>query len=314
MARVVTSGQAAASAAPLLTDRKTTKQRIETLMSGIFKVCGYLSVVAVALITIYMVVLGAPGIGKIGVGEFLFGTEWFPAATTRDPSFGILPMILSSIMATVGAVIIGVPIGLFTAIYLAEFSKGKITTVLRTVISLLSGIPSVVYGLVGMIVVVPAVAKIFGLPSGSSLFSAMLILAIMILPTIVSISENAIRAVPKEYREASLAMGTTQVYTIFKVVLPAAKSGIAAGIVLGIGRAVGETMAVIMVAGNAVNMPGLFNSVRLMTTGIAMEMGYAAGLHRQALFGIGLVLFMFIMVINIVLNRIIKSEDKEARS
>lgn len=297
-----------------LTGRRAIRQRAtESLMSGIFTVCGCLSVVAVVLITVYMVALGAPGIGKIGVGEFLFGTEWFPTATTKDPSFGILPMILSSILATGGAVLIGVPIGLFTAIYLAEFARGKTASVLRAMVSLLAGIPSVVYGLVGMIVVVPAVAKVFGLPSGSSLFSAILVLAVMILPTIVSISENALRAVPKEYREASLAMGTTRVRTIFKVVLPAAKSGVAAGVVLGIGRAVGETMAVIMVAGNAVNMPALFQSVRLLTTGIAMEMGYAGGLHREALFGIGLVLFVFIMAINIVLNRIIKSDSKEER-
>ncbi len=293
-------------AAASLTGHRAIRQRAtESLMSGIFKVCGCLSVVAVVLITVYMVALGAPGIGKIGVGEFLFGTEWFPTATTKDPSFGILPMILSSILATGGAVLIGVPIGLFTAIYLAEFAQGKTASVLRAMVSLLAGIPSVVYGLVGMIVVVPAVAKVFGLPSGSSLFSAILVLAVMILPTIVSISENALRAVPREYREASLAMGTTRVRTIFKVVLPAAKSGVAAGI------AVGETMAVIMVAGNAVNMPALFQSVRLLTTGIAMEMGYAGGLHREALFGIGLVLFVFIMAINIVLNRIIKADSKE---
>ena len=308
----VNTNRAPSGAAGLLTDRKTRKQRVEAAMSGIFAVCGCLSVVAVALITVYMVALGAPGIGKIGVGEFLFGTEWFPAATTKDPSFGILPMILSSIFATAGAVVIGVPIGLFTAIYLAEFARGKVAAVLRALVSLLAGIPSVVYGLVGMIVVVPAVARLFGLPSGSSLFAAMLILAIMILPTIVSISENALRAVPREYREASLALGTTRIRTIFKVVLPAAKSGIAAGIVLGIGRAVGETMAVIMVAGNAVNMPALFQSVRLLTTGIAMEMGYAGGLHREALFGIGLVLFVFIMLINVALGRIIKHDDKEA--
>lgn len=299
MASAKTSRPEGASAP--LTGRRAIRQRAtESLMSGIFKVCGCLSVVAVVLITVYMVALGAPGIGKIGVGEFLFGTEWFPTATTKDPSFGILPMILSSVLATGGAVLIGVPIGLFTAIYLAEFARGKTASVLRAMVSLLAGIPSVVYGLVGMIAVVPAVAKMFGLPSGSSLFSAILVLAVMILPTIVSISENALRAVPKEYREASLAMGTTRVRTIFKVVLPAAKSGVAAGIVLGIGRAVGETMAVIMVAGNQARMPaGLLKGVRTLTTGIVMEMGYAADLHREALIATAAVLFVFILIINL---------------
>ena len=280
------------------------KQSIERIMNAVFFICGMVSIAAVALITIYMVWAGLPAIIKIGPVDFLLGTEW--KSTASEPSFGILPFILTSVWGMVGALIIGVPVGVLTAVFLAKLAPPKLAALVRPAVELLAGIPSVVYGLIGMIVLVPAVMKAFELKSGSCLLSAILVLSIMILPSIVSVSVTALNAVPREYEEGSLALGATEAETWFKVSVPAAKSGIAAGIVLGIGRAVGEAMAVMMVAGNSPNMPGLFKSVTFLTTAIAKEMSYASGLQRQALFSIGLILFIFIMIINLVLNFFLK--------
>ena len=226
-----------------------------------------------------------------------------PAA---EPKFGILPFILTSIYGTAGAIVLGVPVGFMTAVFLAKVAPPRLASLVRPAVDLLAGIPSVVYGLIGMMVLVPAVRVAFHLPDGASLFCAILVLAVMILPSIISVSETALKAVPKEYEEASLALGATHIETVFRVSVPAASSGIAASIVLGIGRAIGEAMAVIMVAGNVANMPGLFQSVRFLTTAVSSEMAYASGLQRQALFSIALVLFLFIMLINIVLNTLLK--------
>ena len=251
-----------------------------------------------------MVISGLPAIGQIGIVDFLFGQEW--ASTAAEPKYGILPFILSSVYGTLGAVIIGIPIGLLTAVFLSKAAAPKLRTVATSAIELLSGIPSVIFGLLGMQLLVPAVAAVFGRASGACLLSAILVLSIMILPSIVSVSVTALNAVPREYEEGSLALGATDAETWFKVSVPAAKSGIAAGIVLGIGRAVGEAMAVMMVAGNSPNMPGIFKSVTFLTTAIAKEMSYASGLQRQALFSIGLILFICIMIINLVLNFFLK--------
>ena len=233
---------------------------------------------------------------EIGVFKFLFGTTW-DASTNQ---FGILPLILASICGTVGAIIIGVPIGILTAVFLTEIARPRVAKIIHPAIELLAGIPSVVYGFFGMLVIVPAIRAMFpGQTIGDSLLAAIIILAIMVIPTIVNVTENALRAVPKSYREASLGLGATPIRTIFKVTIPAARSGILSGVILGVGRAIGETMAVIMVAGNVANMPTLLGTTRFLTTGIAMEMSYASGLHRQALFAIGLVLFIFIMIVNI---------------
>lgn len=277
---------------------------IEKTMNLLFLVCGFLTILFVILITIFLVISGIPAIQNIGIGDFLFGKVWASAAA--KPSYGILPFILTSIYGTCGAILIGVPIGLFCAIFLSKISPKKIGNIVRNVVDLLSGIPSVVYGLVGMIIIVPYVRETFHLPDGANLFSAILVLAVMILPSVISVSETAIKAVPKEYEEASLALGATKTETVFKVVVPAAKSGIATAIVLGIGRAIGEAMAVMMVAGNVANMPKLFGSVRFLTTAVASEMSYSSGLQRQALFSIALVLFLFIIAINLMLNVIIK--------
>ena len=277
-------------------------------MNIIFTVCGFLAVLVVILITGFLVVKGAPAIGKIGIIDFLFGTKW--ESTASEPSFGILPFILTSVYGTFGAVIIGVPLGLLCAIFIAKMANDKVAKTVRTAVDLLSGIPSVVYGLVGMIIIVPFVRETFNLPDGANLFSAVIVLTVMILPSVVSISETAIRAVPVEYEEASLALGATKTETVFKVVVPAAKSGILTSVVLGIGRSIGEAMAVMMVAGNVANMPSLFKSVRFLTTAIASEMSYSSGLQREALFSIALVLFVFILIINLVLNLIVK-KDKE---
>lgn len=276
----------------------------EKTMNLLFLVCGFLTILFVILITIFLVISGIPAIQNIGIGDFLFGKVWASAAA--KPSYGILPFILTSIYGTCGAILIGVPIGLFCAIFLSKISPKKIGNIVRNVVDLLSGIPSVVYGLVGMIIIVPYVRETFHLPDGANLFSAILVLAVMILPSVISVSETAIKAVPKEYEEASLALGATKTETVFKVVVPAAKSGIATAIVLGIGRAIGEAMAVMMVAGNVANMPKLFGSVRFLTTAVASEMSYSSGLQRQALFSIALVLFLFIIAINLMLNVIIK--------
>ena len=277
---------------------------LEVFMNLLFFVCGLIAVVFVLFISIYLIVSGLPAIREIGLVDFLFGTEW--ASTAAEPKFGILPFILTSIYGTAGAIVLGVPVGFMTAVFLAKVAPPRLASRVRPAVDLLAGIPSVVYGLIGMMVLVPAVRVAFHLPDGASLFCAILVLAVMILPSIISVSETALKAVPKEYEEASLALGATHIETVFRVSVPAASSGIAASIVLGIGRAIGEAMAVIMVAGNVANMPGLFQSVRFLTTAVSSEMAYASGLQRQALFSIALVLFLFIMLINIVLNTLLK--------
>lgn len=287
---------------------KKTAKWLEKAMNILFLVFGLLTILFVILITIFLVISGIPAIRDIGPTDFLFGKVW--ASTAAEPSYGILPFILTSVYGTCGAILIGVPIGLLCAIFLAKMSPKKVGSIVRNVVDLLAGIPSVVYGLVGMIIIVPCVREIFHLPDGANLFSAILVLAVMILPSVISVSETAIKAVPKEYEEASLALGATKTETVFKVVVPAAKSGIVTAIVLGIGRAVGEAMAVMMVAGNVANMPKLFGSVRFLTTAVASEMSYSSGLQRQALFSIALVLFLFIMAINLVLNVIIKKGEQ----
>ena len=288
---------------------RTPADWLEAVMNFIFFLCGMLAVCCVVLISVYMVVSGVPAIHKIGIFKFLFGTKW--ASTAAEPSYGILPFILTSIYGTVGASLIGVPVGLLTAVFLSKIAPRGLAAPVSTAVELLAGIPSGVYGLLGLTLLVPAVAKTFGIASGACLFSAILVLALMILPNIVSVSVTALNAVPPEYEEASLALGATETETYFKVSIPAAKSGIAAGVVLGIGRAIGEAMAVIMVAGNVANMPGLFQSVTFLTTAIAKEMSYAGGLQRQALFSIALVLFVFIMVINALLNFFLKGGKKD---
>ena len=273
-------------------------------MNLVFFICGFIAIVFVLFISIYLIVSSLPAIREIGLIDFLFGTEW--ASTAAEPRFGILPFILTSIYGTAGAIVLGVPVGFMTAVFLAKVAPPKLAAVVRPAVDLLAGIPSVVYGLIGMMVLVPAVRVAFNLPDGASLFCAIIVLAVMILPSIISVSETALKAVPREYEEASLALGATHIETVFRVSVPAASSGIAASIVLGIGRAIGEAMAIIMVAGNVANMPGLFKSVRFLTTAVASEMSYASGLQRQALFSIALVLFLFIMLINVVLNTLLK--------
>jgi len=287
---------------------KKTVKWLEKAMNLLFLVCGLLTVLFVVLITIFLVISGIPAIRNIGLTNFLFGRVW--ASTSAKPSYGILPFILTSVYGTCGAILIGVPVGLFCAIFLAKMVTERISSLVRNVVDLLAGIPSVVYGLVGMIIIVPRVRELFHLPDGANLFSAILVLAVMILPSVISVSETAIKAVPREYEEASLALGATKTETVFKVILPAAKSGVVTAIVLGIGRAVGEAMAVMMVAGNVANMPKLFGSVRFLTTAVASEMSYSSGLQRQALFSIALVLFLFIMAINLILNVIIKKGEQ----
>ena len=277
---------------------------METIMNLVFFVCGFIAIVFVLFISIYLIISGLPAIREIGLIDFLFGTEW--ASTAAEPKFGILPFILTSIYGTAGAIVLGVPVGFMTAVFLAKVAPPRLAAVVRPAVDLLAGIPSVVYGLIGMMVLVPAVRVAFNLPDGASLFCAIIVLAVMILPSIISVSETALKAVPKEYEEASLALGATHIETVFRVSVPAASSGIAASIVLGIGRAIGEAMAIIMVAGNVANMPGLFKSVRFLTTAVASEMSYASGLQRQALFSIALVLFLFIMLINVILNTLLK--------
>ena len=277
---------------------------LEVIMNLLFLLCGLIAVVFVLFISIYLIVSGLPAIREIGLVDFLFGKEW--ASTAAEPKFGILPFILTSIYGTAGAILLGVPVGFMTAVFLAKVAPPRLAAVVRPAVDLLAGIPSVVYGLIGMMVLVPAVRVAFNLPDGASLFCAIIVLAVMILPSIISVSETALKAVPKEYEEASLALGATHIETVFRVSVPAASSGIAASVVLGIGRAIGEAMAIIMVAGNVANMPGLFKSVRFLTTAVASEMSYASGLQRQALFSIALVLFLFIMLINVILNTLLK--------
>lgn len=277
---------------------------LEKIMNVIFTICGLTALAFVIVITVFLLVSGIPAIGQIGPFKFLLGQEWRP--TAAEPLYGILPFISSSVFGTFGAIIIGVPIGLLCAIYISKFAPRGIGAVVRDAVQLLAGIPSVVYGLVGMIIIVPLVRETFNLPDGANLFSAIIVLSIMILPSVISVSETAIKAVPREYEEGSLALGATKTETVFKIVVPAAKSGILASVVLGIGRAIGEAMAVMMVSGNAANMPKLFGSVRFLTTAVASEMSYSSGLQRKALFSIALVLFIFILLINMVLNFIIK--------
>ena len=277
---------------------------MEDVVHGVFLFLGLITVGCVLLITVYLIVSGLPAISKIGLGKFLFGREW--ASTAAEAKFGILPFILTSVYGTCGAILIGVPVGFLTAVFLSKMAPKKLRTVMESAVSLFAGIPSVVYGLVGMLVLVPGIRKLFHVPDGASLLAAIIVLAIMILPSIIKVSVNALDAVPKEYEDASLALGATPVETWFRVSAPAAKSGIAAAVVLGVGRAIGEAMAVMMVSGNAPNMPSLFESVRFLTTAVASEMSYASGLQRQALFSIALVLYVFIMLINAALNFFLK--------
>ena len=280
---------------------KRGKHIVETVVHALFLLFGLVAVGCVLIITVYLVVSGIPAIRKIGLAPFLFGKTW--ASTAAEPQYGILPFILTSVYGTAGAIVLGVPVGFLTAVYLAKLAPKRVKDVMQTAVSLLAGIPSVVYGLVGMLVLVPGIRKAFHLPDGASLLAA-----IMILPSIIKVSVTALEAVPREYEDASLALGATPIETYFKVSVPAAKSGIAAAVVLGVGRAIGEAMAVMMVSGNVANMPSLFQSVRFLTTAVASEMSYSGpgSLQRQALFSIALVLFLFIMLINAALNFFLK--------
>ena len=282
----------------------------ETAVHGVFLLLGLITVGCVLLITVYLIVSGLPAIREIGLKDFLFGQEW--ASTAKEPKFGIRPFMLTSVYGTAGAIVIGVPVGFFTAVYLSKLAGKRVRAVMESAVSLLAGIPSVVYGLVGMLILVPAVRKFFHVPDGASLLAAIIVLAIMILPSIMKVSVTALDAVPPEYEDASLALGASPVETYFRVSVPAAKSGIAAAVVLGVGRAIGEAMAVMMVAGNVANMPSLFQSVRFLTTAVASEMSYSSpgSLQRNALFSIALVLFLFIMLLNAALNFFLK-RDKE---
>ncbi len=299
------------SAAPARRDTldRDRKKRVETAVHGLFLVLGLVTVGAVLLITVYLVAAGIPAIRQIGLGEFLLGRTW--ASTAADPSFGILPFILTSVYGTAGAILLGVPVGFFAAVYLAKIAPRRVRGLVEPAVGLLAGIPSVVYGLVGMLVLVPGIRVAFGVPDGAGLLAAILVLAVMILPSIIKVSMTALESVPGEFEDASLALGATWTETVFRVSVPAAKSGIAAAVVLGVGRAIGEAMAVMMVAGNVANMPSLFQSVRFLTTAVASEMAYSSGLQRQALFSIALVLFFFIMLINAVLNGLLKRKEDQ---
>lgn len=294
--------------APRIKTAKRGKKLFENAMHLLFLLLGLITVGCVLLITVYLVLSGIPAIRKIGLVNFLFNPRW--ESTAAEPSFGILPFILTSVYGTAGAIVLGVPIGFLTAVYISKIAPPKIRGLLESAVSLLAGIPSVVYGLVGMLVLVPGIRKLFHLPDGASLLAAIIVLAVMILPSIIKVSVTALNAMPREYEDASLALGATPVETYFRVCVPAAKSGIAAAVVLGVGRAIGEAMAVMMVSGNVANMPGLFQSVRFLTTAVASEMSYSSGLQQQALFSIALVLFLFIMLINGLLNFFLK-RDKE---
>lgn len=283
-----------------------SKKISENVVHGVFLILGLITVGFVLLITVYLIISGIPAIKEIGLAEFLFGQTW--ESTAAEPKFGILPFILTSVYGTAGAIMLGVPVGFLTAVFIAKFAPPKPKAVISSAVSLLAGIPSVVYGLVGMLILVPAIRKIFGVPDGASLLAAVIVLAVMILPSIIKVSVTALEAVPREYEDASLALGATPTETYFRVSVKAAKSGIAAAVVLGVGRAIGEAMAVMMVSGNAPNMPSLFQSVRFLTTAVASEMSYSGGLQRQALFSIALVLFLFIMLINAALNFFLKRD------
>ena len=282
----------------------------EAVIHGIFLLLGLITVGCVLLITVYLILSGIPAIRQIGLYKFLFGTKW--ASTAAEPEYGILPFILTSIYGTAGAIVVGVPIGFLTAVYLAKMAPKGVKRFMEQAVSMLAGIPSVVYGLVGMMVLVPGLRNIFHIPDGASLLAAILVLSVMILPSIIKMSITALEAVPKEYEDASLALGATPEETYFRVSVPAARSGIAAAVVLGVGRAIGEAMAVMMVAGNVPNMPGsLFQSVCFLTTAVAKEMSYSSGLQKQALFSIALVLFLFIMLINAALNFFLKGDKNK---
>lgn len=293
---------------------KRNKAVVENVAQAIFTVCASFAIMAVAAITLYMIISGTPAVFKVGLKEILFGMAWEP--TAAEPKYGILYVILTSIVGTALAVLIGVPIGILTAVFLAELADKRVAKIVKPAVELLAGIPSVIYGLLGIYLLNPLMykleLKIFAgskthqFTGGANLMSAVLVLAIMILPTVINISEASIRAVNPGIKAASLALGASRVQTIFRSVLPAAKSGIVTAVVLGVGRAIGEAMAITLVSGSSVNIPLPFNSVRFLTTAIVSEMSYSQGTHRQMLFTIGLVLFVFIMLINIVLNGILK--------
>lgn len=297
------------------------KSAVEKTAKIIFTVCAFFAILAVFSITLYMIINGTPALFQVGLGEILFGTVWEP--TAEDPAFGILFIILTSIIGTALAILIGVPIGVLTAVFLAEVAPKRLASIVKPAVELLAGIPSVIYGLLGIMILNPLMYKLelaifrdsetHQFTGGANLISAVIVLAIMILPTVINISESALKAVPAQYKSASLALGASHIQTIFKVMLPAAKSGIITAIVLGVGRAIGEAMAITLVSGSSVNFPLPFNSVRFLTTAIVSEMGYASGLHRQVLFTIGLVLFVFIMIINVGLTSILKAGDPEAK-
>ena len=288
---------------------KTKQNLTETAVHGVFLLLGLVTVACVLLITVYLIVSGIPAIREIGLIEFLLGKKW--ASTAAEPQFGILPFILTSVYGTAGAILLGVPVGFLTAVYLSKMAPYRVRETVGQAVNMLAGIPSVVYGLVGMMVLVPGIRRLFNVPDGAGLMAAIIVLAVMILPSIIKMSVTALDAVPKEYEDASLALGASAEETWFRVSVPAAKSGIAAAVVLGVGRAIGEAMAVMMVAGNAANMPSLFQSVRFLTTAVASEMSYSSGLQRQALFSIALVLFLFIMLINAALNFFLKGGQKK---
>jgi len=291
--------------------RSVNSALLERAMQLLFFLCGFVAVAFVLVITGYLVLSGLPAIRQVGLFRFLLGTTW-DSANQTNPQYGILPFILTSIYGTAGAILIGVPVGFMTAMFLAKAAPPRLAALVRPAVDLLAGIPSVVYGMVGMVVLLPAIRNLFHLPAGDTLLAAILVLAVMILPSIISVSETALRAVPREYEEASLALGATEMETYFRVTAPAAKSGITAAVVLGVGRAIGEAMAIMMVAGNAANLPGLLKSVKFLTTAVASEMSYAAdgSLQKMALFSIGLVLFLFIMMINVLLNWVLKREKE----
>lgn len=298
--------------------KRGSKDLVEVVAQVIFMVCAFIAVLAVASITVYMVASGTPAIFEVGLGEILFSPTWAP--TAAEPQYGILYVILTSIVGTTLAILIGVPIGVLTAIFLAEVAPARLAAIVKPAVELLAGIPSVVYGLLGIYLLNPLMYKLemalfegsetHQFTGGANLLSAVLVLAIMILPTVINISETALKAVPSSIKAASLALGATRMQTVFKTVLPAAKSGVVTAIVLGVGRAIGEAMAITLVSGSSVNLPLPFNSVRFLTTAIVSEMGYAEGLHRQVLFSIGLVLFAFIMLINVGLARLLKGGNK----
>ncbi|HOR80857.1 MAG TPA: phosphate ABC transporter permease subunit PstC [Sphaerochaeta sp.] len=293
----------------MMKQSKSLKRTVERVIQTVFLLLGLATVGSVLLITVYIIISGIPAIREIGLVDFLFGKKW--ASTATPPSYGILPFILTSVYGTGGAILLGVPVGFLTAVYLSKVAPKRVKEIVSEAVSLLAGIPSVVYGLVGMLVLVPAIRSVFGVPDGASLLAAIIVLSVMILPSIVKVSITALDAVPEEYEQASLALGATKTETWFRVSVPAAKSGIAAAIVLGVGRAIGEAMAVMMVSGNVPNMPELFQSVRFLTTAVASEMSYSSGLQRQALFSIALVLYLFILLINAVFNMLLKGGKKQ---